>query len=93
MRRDHLGGQAIGDSRGLGEVVAVREVVSHAQECELAVHRHHEEPRHVFAIRNDDVEPVVPAGYGKPSGPAGASCPGAGHRRMERSSVPSSRMA
>lgn len=61
--------------------------VPHAQERELAVHRHYGQLRHVLAVRHDDAEPVEPAGYGE------ALRPGAGYQRMERSSMPPSRMA
>lgn len=93
MRRDRLSGQAVGDARRLGEAVAVHEAVSRAQERELAVHRHHGKLRHVLAVRDDDAEPVAPAGYGEALRPGGRILPGTGYQRMERSSMPPSRMA
>ena len=53
------------------EAVAVHKAVSHAQERELAVHRHHGQLRHVLAVRHDDAEPVEPAGYGEALRPGG----------------------
>ena len=75
MRRDRLGGQLAGDARGPGEAVAVHEAVSHAQERELAVHRHHGELRHVLAVCDDDAEPVAPVGYGEALRPGGRVLP------------------
>lgn len=63
MCRDRLSRWAAGDAGGLGEAIAVREAVSHAQECKLAVHRNHGKLWHVLAVCYDDADPVAPAGY------------------------------
>lgn len=74
MRRDCLSGQPVCDARGSGEV----EAVAHAQERDLAIHRHHGKLWHVLAVRNDDAEPVAPAGYGEVLRPDGRVLPRCG---------------